>query len=152
MSIRVKKVKCKLPYLKENPTVYKIAQVNEQPVTYSKLLENVTGRSGANKGMVKYVVDALIASMVDYMELGHRVQLGEFGTLKLRLRSRVQEKLEDVSVKDVASIAVQYIPGKEFRDLKNNINIELLPEQAEENTNDDTGGNETGGGDDNNPL
>ena len=105
MGLMYRKAKVKLTYLEEKPEVYKLRQLTYPAVTYDQLLGMIQ-IVGVNRAQTKAVVDALLQSLVHYMEIGHGVSLGTFGSFKPVFTSKT------VKVKKV-----QFFPGGDFKDM-----------------------------------
>ena len=69
MAIIVEKRAIKLGYKEDKPTMYKMAAVRQQKVTYEKLLDEVSNSCGVNRSQSKAVVEALIDRMTMFMDL-----------------------------------------------------------------------------------
>ena len=111
MALLYQKVEMKLNFSKEKTTVFKIAQQTIPPVTFKQLVNDVAESCGVNATMTKAVIEGLINRIGHSIELGHAVQIGEFGTLKPTFTSKTQKDADDLSLKDVRSIKLRY-----FRD------------------------------------
>ena len=76
---------------------------------------------GVNRAQTKAVVDALLQSLVHYMEIGHGVSLGTFGSFKPVFTSKTVKTLDglegDEALKTVKVKKVQFFPGGDFKDM-----------------------------------
>lgn len=91
--------------------------------------------------MTKAVIEGLINRICHSIELGHAVQIGEFGTLKPTFTSKTQKDPDDLSLKDVRSIKLRYYPGQRFKDILKKMSItelEALKNVIEEETSNDS--------------
>lgn len=143
MALLYQKVEMKLNFSKEKPTVYKIAQQTIPPVTFKQLVSDVAESCGVNATMTKAVIEGLINRIGHFIELGHAVQMGEFGTLKPTFTSKTQKDAEDLSLKDVRSIKLRYYPGQRFKDILKSMGItqldalnNVIEEEASNNSTD----------------
>ena len=116
MGLMYRKAKVKLTYREEKPEVYKLRQLTYPAVTYDQLLGMIQ-IVGVNRAQTKAVVDALLQSLVHYMELGHGVSLGTFGSFKPTFNSKTvktldglegDEALKTVKVKKIHLQALQF--------------------------------------------
>ncbi len=82
MGLQYRKGKVKLGYLEEKPEVYKAIQLTYPQVSYEQLVEEIAQSRGVNTNSTRAVVDALLNRLVHYMEIGHGVSLGTFGSFK----------------------------------------------------------------------
>ena len=96
MAIIVEKRAIKLGYKDDKPTMYKMAAVRQQKVTYEKLLDEVSNSCGVNRSQSKAVIEALIDRMTMFMDYGMGVQLGDFGTFQPGIMSKAKKTEEEV--------------------------------------------------------
>ena len=82
MGIQYRKAKMKLGFLEEKPEVYKLRQLTFPQVTFAQLVKECSDSCGVNTAQTKAVLDALINRLVHYMEIGHGVRMGDFGSFK----------------------------------------------------------------------
>ena len=120
MGLMYRKAKVKLTYREEKPEVYKLRQLTYPAVTYDQLLGMIQ-IVGVNRAQTKAVVDALLQSLVHYMELGHGVSLGTFGSFKPTFNSKTVKTLDglegDEALKTVKVKKSQFFPGGDFKDM-----------------------------------
>lgn len=117
MPIVTRKTKVVLNYLEEKPEVFKLQQVTLPQVSTKQLIAECSNSCGVNPSQTKAVIDALVNRLVHYMEIGHPVQVGEFGSFSPRIRTKVSTKLEKLSVENVKQKVIRFIPGKALRDM-----------------------------------
>ena len=126
MGIQYRKAKVTLTYRDEKPQVYKLRQLTYPQVTYEQLLGMVQ-IVGVNKAQTRAVVDALLQSLVHYMEIGHGVSLGTFGSFKPVFNSKTVKTLDglegDEALKTVKVKKVQFYPGGDFKDMLKGLSI-----------------------------
>ena len=120
MGLMYRKAKVKLTYREEKPEVYKLRQLTYPAVTYDQLLDMIQ-IVGVNRAQTKAVVDALLQSLVHYMELGHGVSLGTFGSFKPTFNSKTVKTLDglegDEALKTVKVKKIQFFPSGDFKDM-----------------------------------
>ena len=120
MGLMYRKAKVKLTYREEKPEVYKLRQLTYPAVTYDQLLGMIQ-IVGVNRAQTKAVVDALLQSLVHYMELGHGVSLGTFGSFKPTFNSKTVKTLDglegDEALKTVKVKKIQFFPSGDFKDM-----------------------------------
>lgn len=131
MGLMYRKAKVTLTYRDEKPQVYKLRQLTYPAVTYDQLLGMIQ-IVGVNKAQTKAVVDALLQSLVHYMEIGHGVSLGTFGSFKPTFNSKTVKTLDglegDEALKTVKVKKVMFFPGKVFKDMAENLALESAGE------------------------
>lgn len=123
MPIQFRKIRTVLNYKKDKPTMYKIAQIGMPKVTFKKLLKEVAHSENVNETQVTAVVVALLNRLQHYLELGMLVSLDSFGSFKVKIRSKVTRSLEDADASTLTRKVIQFIPGKEFRDMLDELNV-----------------------------
>jgi nucleoid DNA-binding protein len=94
---------------------------------------------GVNKAQTKAVIDALLTSLVHYMEIGHGVSLGSFGSFKPTFNSKTAHTLEETTLDTVKVKKIQFYPGGAFKEMLSNLSI---------NENEQVSEKEPDGGDD----
>ena len=126
MGLMYRKAKVKLTYREEKPEVYKLRQLTYPAVTYDQLLGMIQ-IVGVNRAQTKAVVDALLQSLVHYMELGHGVSLGTFGSFKPTFNSKTVKTLDglegDEALKTVKVKKIQFYPGKAFTQMLDSLSV-----------------------------
>lgn len=151
MALLYQKVEMKLNFSEEERTVYKIAQQTIPPVTFKQLVSDVAISCGVNATMTKAVIEGLINRIGHFIELGHAVQIGEFGTLKPTFTAKTQKEAKDLSLDDVKSIKLRYYPGQRFKDILKSMSITQLDalnnviEEEASNGSTDSGSNSSSG-------
>ena len=121
MGLQYRKAKVKLTYLEGKPEVYKLQQLTYPAVTDTQLIAEISQSQGVNSSQTKAVVDALLNRLVHYMEIGHGVSLGTFGSFKPVFTSKTVKTLDglegDEALKTVKVKKVQFFPGGDFKDM-----------------------------------
>lgn len=119
-----RKRKVTLNYLEEKPEVYKLQQVVFPQIVFETLVEEIAQSCGVGVSQTQAVVSALLNRLVHYMQIGHAVSLGTFGTFKPTFRSKVSTKLEKLSADNITLKYIRFIPGKKFKNMLANMNVE----------------------------
>lgn len=145
MPITYSKVKTVLGFKEGKPTVYKITQQTIPAVTFSKLVDEVAQSCAVNPAMSKAVVEAMINRMCHYMELGHMVQMGEFGSFKPTFTTKTQASADKLSAKNVKARKIRFYPGQRFKDMLSNISIVQVDSNGNVIEENPTGGSTSGG-------
>lgn len=152
MAMIIEKRAIKLNYRKEKPTVYKMAAVRQQKVTYDKLLDEVSNSCGVNRSQSKAVVEALIDRMTMFMDYGMGVQLGDFGTFQPGITCKAKKTEDEVSSDDIRRVKIRYYPGKRFKNMLAQISLTSFAEGDDDaevdepDTPTEEGGENEGGG------
>ena len=117
MGIQYRKTKITLNYREEKPQVYKLRQLTYPAVTFAQLVGECSSSCGVNPAQTKAVIDALVNRLVHYMEIGHGVSLGSFGSFKPVFVSKAVPSLEEVD-KTIGGKGfkkkVRFYPGGKF--------------------------------------
>lgn len=155
MSLIYKKTTKVLNFNKENPvTYYKLQQMKQSKVTYDQLKQDVLRASGLSKTQTQAAIDGMVESLCHFMELGHTVQLGGFGTIRPIFKTKAQDSMDKVGVDNVTRCKLILYPGKDLKATLKNITFESGEsdssddDEAETNTNTGTGnsGSNSGSG------
>lgn len=117
MALITRKTKVTLNYLEEKPEVFKLQQIVLPAITTKQLIAECSNSCGVNPSQSKAVINALVDRLVHYMEIGHPVKVGEFGSFSPRIRTKVSTKLEKLSVENVKQKVIRFIPGAALRDM-----------------------------------
>ena len=150
MAMIVEKRAIRLGYKEDKPTVYKMAAVRQQKVTYDKLLDEVSNSCGVNRSQSKAVVEALIDRMTMFMDYGMGVQLGDFGTFQPTLQCKTKKTEEEVSSDDIRRLKIRYYPGKRFKNMLAQMSVTTFDDDDDAPEADDTtsgGASDSGGSD-----
>lgn len=124
MGLIYRKAKVTLNYLDEKPTVYKIQQVVMPAVKFSQLVKECSVSCGVSASQTKAVIDALVNRIEMYMQLGHMVQMGEFGSFKPEIRVKVAKKIDDANAETIRRKYIHFYPGASFREMLNKLEVE----------------------------
>lgn len=153
MALIYEKRELVLNFKENKPTVYRIAPVRPQQVTFDKLLNEVSNSCGVNRAQAKATVEALLDRMTLFMDYGMSVKLGDFGSFKPTIKVKSQENVEDLGSDNVVRRKILFSPGKRFKAMLNDLSIATMGESTNVVSNDnspgsDDGGNTGGGGND----
>ncbi len=125
MGLQYRKGKVTLQYLEEKPEVYKAIQLTFPKVTYEQLLEMIQ-IVGVSKAQTRAVVEALLTSLVHYMEIGHGVSLGSFGSFKpvfVSKTTRNYDEIEDTLAGKYFKKKVRFFPGGKFANMLKGLSV-----------------------------
>ncbi|MBQ0022315.1 MAG: HU family DNA-binding protein, partial [Prevotellaceae bacterium] len=117
-----------LGYKEDKPTVYHASQVTFPAVKFNQLVKECANSCGVNTNQTKSVIDALVNRIVHYMELGHGVKMGDFGSFKPTFRSCVTQTADDANANTIKVRVIRFFPGKSFRNMLNDLEIEAAGE------------------------
>jgi predicted histone-like DNA-binding protein len=123
MGLQFRKTKMKLNYLEEKPEVYKLQQLTFPQVTFAQLVNECSNSCGVNTAQTKAVIDALVNRLVHYMEIGHGVRMGDFGSFKPTFTVKVAKTLEEATEDTIRKKKINFYPGKAFKNMLNDLSI-----------------------------
>lgn len=132
MGIQYRKRKITLDYLDDKPTRYKVSQLTYPMVSFAKLVNECSEACGVNKSQTKAVIDALISRIVMYMDLGHGVKVGDFGSFKPVINVKSVKAYEDANADTVRQKKIQFYPGKAFRDMLSELSVQSASEALDD--------------------
>lgn len=113
-------------------------------VSFDDLCDEISEQGSLTSGDIKNCVDRLIHAAARHLKEGRSVDMGDFGSLCVFLRSGGAEtkKLYDPE-KLMRKPKVRYTPGKMLREVQDHLKYQRVDEpETEEPTEPDTGGGE----------
>ena len=137
MALTYRKDKFTCGILEGKPQVWKARQLTYPQINYETLVEEIAQSRGVNTNSTRAVVDALLNRLVHYMEIGHGVSLGSFGSFKPVFCSKVA-----LTEDEVASTLegkgfkkkVRFYPGGSFNKMLKSMSVtaasEVLDDKA----------------------
>jgi len=123
MSIKYKVVKKTFGFDKSGTEKYVVSTVTGEMLTFDKVCAQVTQVCGAHRGTVTQVIGGLFDVMVNHLDMGHSVQLGEFGTLRPGLRTKAQDSEEAANASAVYRRKINFMPGKMFKSFLKDVSV-----------------------------
>lgn len=123
MGLQYRKVKFKSNVMEGKPEVYKLQQLTYPMVSYAQLVKECSKSCGINIAQTQGVVDALLDRIAHYMELGHGVKVGDFGSFKPVFNSKVALSSEEATVETIKRKKILFYPGKTFRDMLGELSV-----------------------------
>ncbi len=121
MSIRYKVVKQVFGFDKTGTEKYVVKAVTGKTLTFDKVCAQVTQVCGAHRGTVSQVISGLFDVMVNHLDMGHSVQLGEFGTLRPGLRTHAQDSKQTANASAVYRRKINFISGSMLKNFLKDI-------------------------------
>lgn len=146
-----------LNFKEDKPTVYRIAPVKQQQITFEMLLDEVSNSCGVNRAQTKAAIEGLLDRTIHYMELGMSVKFGDFGSFKPTITVKSQKSVDDLGADNVKRKKILFTPGKRFKSMLEKLSVITLgnsksvvsgggPLDNGDDDGDDGGGNDDGGG------
>ena len=130
MGLQYRKGKIKLNYIETKPEVYKAIQLTYPQVGYEQLVEEISQSRGVNTGVTRNVVDALLNRLVHYMEIGHGVSLGKFGSFKPVFTSKTAKTAEEADEDTIKVKKIMFYPGGSFKEMLKNLSVGAAAEKT----------------------
>ena len=153
MGVSVTVQKRVLKFTENEKTVYVAKAQRGDVIIPDKIAKYVAKDTGAPQAQVKMILDTLVESMMDWIEEGHGVKLGNFGSFMPTAKSASSEFPEVVGVKRmwVTLYASKQLKNR-LDEVKYSTENEFAVETEKEDSGSSSGGNSTGSGTGNNPL
>ena len=145
MALNLKVKKRVLNFTKEKKEVYVATPDRGNTIDAEKIAELIAQDTGARPAQVKMILDTLIDSMMTWLEEGHGVQLGSFGSFMPSVKSKSSDDPDEVEVRRTRLV---FYPSKELVARVGAISYSTENEyrKASVEEDDETGGSDGGGG------
>lgn len=108
---------------KEKKTKYVARPVLADNVSFEEVRRKVCQISGMHRGTVTVILDSLIDVMINDVSHGHRIQLGEFGSIRPSMRSKCADTEEAVNANNVYRTHLIFTPGSGLKEMLNKMNV-----------------------------
>ena len=110
-------------FLDDKPTRYKVQQLTYPQVSYEQLVEEIAQSRGVNSNSTRAVVDALLNRLIHYMEIGHGVSLGSFGSFKPAITVKSVRDYDSADEGTVKVKKVRFYPGGQFQKMLKGLSV-----------------------------
>lgn len=121
-----------------------VKQVTSGKVSFSKLCTQVGQICGAHRGTVQLVIAGLVDVLVNNIEDGKIVQLGEFGTFRPAINAKAADTEEEANATTIYRKTVRFTPGTALKSTLENASVTRY---ATPDTDYTTKGKDNGGSD-----
>ena len=129
---------------RKGQTVYYAQLKSQERMTLEQVINRVVRETSLSAGDVMNVLISLNNVVCDCVELGSVVELGNMGTLRTVVTSKMMNTPEEVTVADALNNAkLQYYPSQMMRNALKNISMSIDRSRVISSS---TGGSDTGGG------
>ena len=118
MSLNLKVQKKVLHFTKEKKEVFVAAPDRGNVIDAEKIADLIAKDTGTRPAQVKMVLDTLIDSMMQWLEEGHGVQLGSFGSFHPSVKCKSSDDPDEV---DVKRTKLTFYPSRELQRRVNSI-------------------------------
>ncbi len=108
----------------EAPKKYYPSFTSSGKVTIRKLAEHIASISTVSSIDTLAVLEAFLQVVPKELADGNIVNLGEFGSFRLKIKSEGSETPETVSAHNITNVLPQFRPGKSFKQVISNTEFE----------------------------
>lgn len=112
-----------LGFDKEKKTKYMAKSVLADEISCTETCRKVSQICGINRGTVKVVLDGMIDTMINDVQHGHPVRLGEFGSIHPSLKCKSVDNKEAVTANNVYRTKLAFVPGKKLKNMLKHVGI-----------------------------
>lgn len=102
---------------------YVARQVTSGQVSFNKLCAQVGQICGAHRGTVQLVIAGLVDALVNNLDDGKSVQLGEFGIFRPGIRAKAADSEDGASAGSIYRRKVNFVPGTALKEAMNKASI-----------------------------
>ncbi|MFH1636461.1 MAG: HU family DNA-binding protein [Chloroflexota bacterium] len=124
MSVKYKVVARGNPQNPEAPKKYYANYISSGRVTLRDIANQIAQISTVSSIDMLAGLEALLQVIPQQLANGNIVELGDFGTFQLRLKSDGSETPDAVTAHNITKVASQFRPGKEFKKVLKNTEFE----------------------------
>ena len=144
MGVNVKIRKRTLNFTEEKKQIYVAEADRGDVIDAKKIAQLIAQDTGARPAQVEMILNSLTNSMITWLEEGHGVKLGNFGSFMPSVRSASSEDPEEVGVKRVR---LTFYPSKDLSKKVGSIGYskESLKSSDDKEEDDKTPSGEEGG-------
>ena len=144
MGVNVKIRKRTLNFTEEKKQIYVAEADRGDVIDAKKIAQLIAQDTGARPAQVEMILNSLTNSMITWLEEGHGVKLGNFGSFMPSVRSASSEDPEEVGVKRVR---LTFYPSKDLSKKVGSIGYskESLKSSDDKEEDDKTSSGEEGG-------
>ncbi|MDL2211145.1 HU family DNA-binding protein [Bacteroides sp. OttesenSCG-928-M17] len=103
---------------------YVVKQVLIGRVEFKRLCLQVSQICGAHRGVVQQVLAGVVDAMVNTLESGQSVQLGEFGTFRPAIRVKSSETAEGATASTVYRKRILFTPGEALKGMIGKVGLQ----------------------------
>jgi predicted histone-like DNA-binding protein len=98
--------------------------VNAGNLTIKDLAKEIAGRSSLTRGDVENVLISFLEEIPTYLKIGMSVKLGEFGTMRLSLKSEGVEQGKKFEASKIKGVKIIFTPSTELKKSLEDITFE----------------------------
>jgi len=114
----------KNPQDRDAPPKYYASFVSSGRTSTRKMAERIAALSTVSSIDTLAVIEALLQVIPQELAEGNIIDLGEFGSFRLRVQSEGSDTAEEVTSRNIKKVKVQFYPGKEIKQTIENTTFE----------------------------
>jgi len=108
----------------QGPRKYYASVKSTGKATTHDIAEQVARISTVSSIDLAAMVEAFLITIPEELADGKIVDLGDFGSFRLRIRSEGSDTPEEVTAHNIVNVSVGFYPGKRFKGVLNDITFE----------------------------
>ncbi len=150
MSIQYKVVKQVFGFDQTQSEKFVARAVTGQMLPSDQFCNQVCQITGIHRSVVGAVFGGVLDVLVNNMNMGHSVQLGEFGCLRPGIHAKAQDSAEEATASTVYRRKINFVPGKMLKNFLNDVSVTRMTMPDVDYTDGSSKGNggNSGGDDD----
>ena len=113
----------------EPKKAYAKAQIS-QVMTLKMLGKRVAAESTCSRADVEAVLISSVENMLEALQEGYQVELGDLGKFRLQIKSRGTAKIEDFTPDRIKTVHVRFAPGEELKNVFTGMEFVNVPSRA----------------------
>ncbi len=123
MSIKYKVVKQVFGFDQSKTPQYVAKAVPGQKLSFDKVCIQVAQICGVHRSMSTVIISGLFDVLVNNLDMGHSIELGDFATLRPGIRAKAQKSMEQATAKTIYRRRVNFVPGKMLSSFLNDVSV-----------------------------
>lgn len=140
MSIQYKVVKQIFGFDQTKSEKFVARSVTGQMLHSEEFCNQVCQITGIHRSVVGAVFGGVLDVLVNNMNMGHSVQLGEFGILRPGIQAKAQDSEEATTASTVYRRKINFTPGKMLKNFLGNVSVTRMAIQDVDYTDGSSGG------------
>jgi len=134
----------------EKEEKYVVKSIGSGEVSFSKLCNRVSQICGAHRGTVQLVIAGLVDVMINDLDDGKSVKLGEFGTFRPAVNAKAVDNEEEATASTIYRKKIVFTPGKSLKRALEDMSVTRMAtydtDYTDGSSGNNSGGNNSGGG------
>ena len=136
---------------RKGQTVYYAQVKSQQKMTNKMVVERIVRETSLSAGDVSNALISLANVVCDALKMGMSIDLGDLGSFRLTVPSKMMDSAEEVTVKDaLKNPKIIFTPKQKMRDAANSVELSIDRGDTKTDSGTTTPGTGEGGEDDGN--